>query len=28
VQRYDVQLFPVGRRLVLAPPTPPQTSEP
>src|SRR3984885_5485208 len=28
VQRYDVQLFPVGRRLVLASPTPPQTSEP
>src|SRR3984885_2922583 len=27
VQRYDLQLFPVGRRLVLAPPTPPQTSE-
>jgi branched-chain amino acid transport system permease protein len=28
VQRYDLQLFPVGRRLVLASPTPPQTLEP
>jgi branched-chain amino acid transport system permease protein len=27
VQRYDLQLFPVGRRLVLTPSTPPQTSE-